>query len=986
MSTIRTCLCFLFFLLGFCVSTFAQHPQHVPGEILVKLRPGLSATQWLDNHSDWRDAGIFLKPGRQNSAPMNVHTIHFDPAQMDEEVLLEMVRQDAHVDIAQFNHYVQLRSTIPNDPEYAQQWQYENTGQSGGTIGADMDMDLAWDYTTGGLSAMGDTIVVCVIDDGVSATHPDMVPNLWVNHAEIPNNGIDDDNNGFIDDYRGWDTGSSSDSVFDGGIHGTPVAGIVGARGDNGIGVAGVNWQVKLMIVQGGTGVESEVLEAYSYPLVMRQKYNQTNGAEGAFVVATNASWGLDMGQASSAPLWCAFYDTLGVYGILNAGATANAALDVDTQGDLPTSCPSNYLIGVTNVDHNDQKVTQAAWGVTHVDLGAFGEGTHTVDGFGGYAGFGGTSGATPHVAGAIALLYAAPCPSLIGLVQSDPGAAALLVRQAILDGVDPNASLNGITATGGRLNVHNSMLLLLQSCGPCPAPRILDETNVTDGMATLNWNAGDSTLNTDLQWRAVGDTVWNVVPGLDSSFVLTGLTPCTFYEYQLTSNCPNDTSDFASTKTFKTDGCCENPSDFAVVSFGEDSARMSWSGILAAQSYQVRIREEGTFWTTSATTDTSFLFENLAPCTNYQVQISVVCADDTVAFGRERSFRTLGCGSCIDLPYCSPPQLNSEEEWIDSVQIHTLINASGDNNGYGDFTTSMLSTDLTIGDTNLFSLSPGFFATPYDEYFGIWIDYNQDGDFEDADEEVYTSGFTTTSVNGSFIVPEHALPGNTRMRVFMQFDDIPAPCIATSDPFGEVEDYCVNILPVVIPCIAPTGLDTLALSNTAILLGWEADTNVTDYLLRYRSMNDSSWTEKTTEADSFLLDKLDFCQSYEVQIKSICGETESEFGAVDTFSTLCRTAIGSKFPEGSLKAYPNPFSDQIIVQFRSQDQSSSLVLDLFNAQGMQVIRQEFRALPEESREIQLNTGELVPGMYWIRIRNEAGTFATLPILKRRND
>ncbi|MEL6652012.1 MAG: S8 family serine peptidase, partial [Bacteroidota bacterium] len=524
-------------------SGFSQKAQHVPGEVLIQFSPGITAEAWLKRSPTIQNAGFYVKTGKRISAPLNIYSVQFDHQQIDEDLFLELVRQSPYVQIAQFNHYVELRSTIPNDPQYGQQWQYDNTGQGGGTPGADIDMDLAWDFTTGGLTASGDTIVVCVIDDGISATHPDIAPNLWINHAEIPNNGIDDDNNGFVDDYRGWDTGSGTDEVYDGGGHGTPVAGIVGAKGDNNEGVAGVNWNVKLMIVQGGTGVESEVLEAYSYPLVMRQKYNATNGQEGAFVVSTNASWGVNFGQASSAPLWCAFYDTLGAYGILNAGATANAALDVDVDGDLPTSCPSDYLISVTNMNRNDVKVNQAAWGLTHVDLGAFGEGTWTTAAVG-YGGFGGTSGATPHVAGTIALLYSAPCPALISLAKSNPAAAALLVKQAILDGVDPNTSLNNITVTGGRLNVHNSMLLLLQNCGPCPAPFIQAETELTDVQARLNWTVNDSALTTDLQWRVLGDTVWNAVNGLDSTYLLTGLLPCTEYEYQLISNCPNDTSD----------------------------------------------------------------------------------------------------------------------------------------------------------------------------------------------------------------------------------------------------------------------------------------------------------------------------------------------------------------------------------------------------------------------------------------------------------
>jgi len=287
--------------------TNAQQLDHVQGEILIKLWPNENTKikQWVSTKQEMDGRATQLTYTKEISKVMDIHSIRFDFNNVSEEEMLNYIRRDSKVQAAQFNHFVSLRSTIPDDPSFTSQWQYINTGQTGGTVGADIDMDLAWDVATGGLTADGDTIVVCVIDDGVNLNHPDMVANLWKNHGEIVDNGMDDDGNGFVDDYHGWDTGSDSDAVGDGGGHGTPVAGIVGAVGNNGVGVAGVNWKVKLMIVQGGTGVESEVLEAYSYPLVARKTYNETDGAEGAFVVSTNASWGIDQGQPSFA--YCMF-------------------------------------------------------------------------------------------------------------------------------------------------------------------------------------------------------------------------------------------------------------------------------------------------------------------------------------------------------------------------------------------------------------------------------------------------------------------------------------------------------------------------------------------------------------------------------------------------------------------------------------------------------------------------------------------------------
>ncbi|HZV71995.1 MAG TPA: S8 family serine peptidase [Saprospiraceae bacterium] len=356
---------------------------------------------------------------------------------------------------------IQWRNTVPNDPQYISQGDMNLIG-----------MPKAWDITTGGLTPQGDTIVVAVIDDGYDVLHQDLAPNIWLNKGEIPNDGIDNDDNDYIDDYRGLNLISDDDEHLK-AEHGTQVAGVIGARGNNNKGVSGENWVVKLMLISGGLLHESTVIEGYEYVLEMRKKYNQTNGAEGAFVVATNLSGGIDYEFAADHPLWCEMYDKLGAEGILNVVAAPNTGANVDVEGDMPTTCNSDFMIGVTNVDLADVIRESAGFGSTSIDLGAPGEGTYTLNLNNTYKNFGGASAATPHVTGTIALLYSLPCAAFLDNLDIDPDGVALKIKDFILENAKNNNSLQDITVTGKRLQVDAALKAALDECNSVVVPLI---------------------------------------------------------------------------------------------------------------------------------------------------------------------------------------------------------------------------------------------------------------------------------------------------------------------------------------------------------------------------------------------------------------------------------------------------------------------------------------------------------------------------------
>ncbi len=493
---------------------FAQRVDHVPGELIIQLNYQEDVSDVLAGINESLNTDAKVHHLKQLSRRLNIHLVGFDPLVMEENEMLSALQSHNNVFAAQFNHFIEQRDTIPNDPQFGDLWNMNNTGQSGGMLGADIDALQAWDSATGGVTAMGDTIVVAVIDCGFYLNHEDL--DYWKNRNEIPNNGIDDDGNGYIDDYDGWNA-YISDGNITSCTHGTHVAGTAGAIGNNGIGVAGVNWNVKIMPVQGSSGVESTVIEAYGYVLELRATYNETNGASGAFVVSTNSSFGNNFGEPDSFPIWCAFYDSLGVAGILSAGATMNLGVNVDSTSDIPTACPSDWMISVTNTTDDDLRNPGAAYGLATIDLGAPGTTIWSTEPNDTYGTKTGTSMATPHVAGAVALLYSAVCSDFIVDYKSYPGYYALLIRDYIFNGTDSIADLTGITLTGGRLNIYNS-LLLLSNCDytkyvgverNIELEEILVYPNPTKSSLTIE-GIGGELVNIRL-YNTMGQEVWSI-------------------------------------------------------------------------------------------------------------------------------------------------------------------------------------------------------------------------------------------------------------------------------------------------------------------------------------------------------------------------------------------------------------------------------------------------------------------------------------------
>jgi subtilisin family serine protease len=353
-------------------------------------------------------------------------------------VTLSQLRADPRVRYVERNYrvYAAGHGSTPSDPAFHQQWALDNFGQtvngSTGTADADIDAKEAWTVTRGNAN-----VVVSILDTGFDLSHPDLAGNTWVNPGEdctgCRSDGVDNDGNGYVDDWRGWDFVSNDNNPNDDNGHGTHVAGIIGAVGDNGVGLSGVNWDVQLMPLKfldaAGSGTTADAVEALLYATA--------NGAD-----VTNNSW-------ADAPFSQAMLDAIqqaDAADSLFVAAAGNDGLDRDTYTDYPAAYDAPNVVVTAATDSNDARAWFSGYGARTVDLGTPGVNVYSTWRLGNYRYASGTSMATPHVAGAAALAKAAL-----------PGASDLGLKALLLRTTDANASLTGRTTTGGRLNANTA-------------------------------------------------------------------------------------------------------------------------------------------------------------------------------------------------------------------------------------------------------------------------------------------------------------------------------------------------------------------------------------------------------------------------------------------------------------------------------------------------------------------------------------------------
>ncbi|MBE9545898.1 MAG: S8 family serine peptidase [Proteobacteria bacterium] len=621
----------------------SERPSYAPGELLVKHKRSVRAAATQYYRTQWNISALrtFRVTGVQHVKL---------PRWMTVQAALEIYLDDPDVEYAEPNYY-RRASVTPDDTYFNRLWGLHNTGQyvhgTSGTPDADIDAPEAWDITTG-----SNDIVIAVVDTGVDYSHPDLSDNMWFNTGETPDNEIDDDGNGYVDDVHGWDFIGNDKDPMDLHGHGTHVTGIAAAKGDNAIGITGVCWTAEIMLLrfldENGIGTVADEISAIDYAI-----------ANGAHIIS--ASFGSDTYSQSE-------YNAISranSEGILFIAAAGNDSLNNDTSPFYPASYNLPNIISVGATDQDDNLTWFSNYGPTTVDVGAPGVNIYSTSPGMNYQYMHGTSVATPHVAGLAALIWG-----------YNSSLTHMEIKDIILNGVDIKPSLNGKTFTGGRINALNAF-----ADSRPQAPDGLAATPESGSRINLSWTDNSSSESRFEIERKTGpggtySRIANIAAD-ETSYSDTGLSEKTTYYYQVRAI--NSAGNSAYSNEADATTILAGPSNLSAVDSSTSKINLSWAdNSFNELGFKIE-RKIGTGATYSqiadiAADETSYSDTGLNEATTYYYRVHAYDTAEDSDYSNEASattdskssgggggscfIATAGFGSCVDRNYRLRPSV----------------------------------------------------------------------------------------------------------------------------------------------------------------------------------------------------------------------------------------------------------------------------------------------------------------------------------------
>lgn len=870
-------ICALFLLYGsFRAAAQTVYAEYWDGQVFIKIADKATVTlpvfeagvsdarqypllsEMIDKYKIQR----IFRPFEKLKTPMfnRTYALHFSDAAAVDALLRDLSALN-WVEYAEKVPYERL-CLVPNDPFITNNTQWHISK---------VDAFDAWDLATGSAN-----VVVAIVDDGVRLTHEDLAANIWTNTGEIAGNGLDDDGNGYVDDVNGWDGGNNdnnpnppsgaSNFYFS---HGTHCAGIAAAVTNNAKGGGAISHNVKVMACKGARDSDaslSGIWTAFTY-------------AMNNYPEVISCSWG-GGGYAQT-------YQNI-VNEARNRGILVIAAAGNDNTNSVFYPAGYNNVISVASSNQSDQKSSFSNYG-SWIDITAPGSSIRSTVATSNtsYEYYDGTSMACPNVA------------SLAGLIFSyNPSFGPAEVENCILTGADNINSQNpgyvGLLGAG-RMNAFNS----LQCANPsgCLVPGGLGASQLTATSVTLSWNIMPNALSYNIRYRETGATTWVNSNGITAnSLALSGLTPCTQYEYQVQSVCSSEQSSFSSVRTFGTppagllNYCTAKGNNVAYewiagVALNTIANNSGANGGYADFRCIGTVLQQGNSYNITLTPG----FAGQTYTEYWRIWIDLN-QNGTFDDPSERLYSSAQAtanvvNASLTVPTTAltgPTTMRVVMKWVASSD-NTLPSACG-TFAYGeveDYAVNITSTTTPTPTCN----TPASVSTTNvgnNQATLQWAAVTGAGSYNIQWRQAGTTTWQTVNSNtNSYILS--ALTTCTQYEFQVQ-----TVCTnGLSSSFSSTATFTTT--GCVAPCNAPTGLSVSAIGTTTATLNWAAAGGAQSYNLQYRYVGAPTWQTVNTAATSQNLTGLTECLNYEWQVQTVCSASaQSSFSALQNFSTAC--------------------------------------------------------------------------------------------------